>query len=108
MKGFESGVLPERILRLVDPRDRAKLGKAGMTAHEALRKAEVKSERDLHKAIEGLLRVHEIEPIRARMDKLSTINVGAPDFIFSYHGRPIAFEVKLPGGKLTKEQENMK
>ena len=79
-----------------------------MTASEALRKAEVKGERDLHKAIEGLLRVHEIETIRSRMDKRSTINVGAPDFMFAYHGKAIAFEIKLPARSRQRARAVMK
>jgi hypothetical protein len=96
------------MLRLVAPEDRAKLGRAGMTRAEAFAKFTVDTERKLHHLIDSYLRQRGIEPIRSRMDKRSTINVGAPDFMFAYRGKAIAMEVKLPGEKLTKEQESMR
>ena len=93
-------VLPEHILRLVDPRDRARLGRAGPTAAEANAKCTVDNERKLQNLIDSYPRQRGIEPIRSRMDRRTTINVGAPDFMFAYHGRPIAMEVKMPGEKL--------
>jgi hypothetical protein len=96
------------MLRLVAPEDRAKLGRAGMTKAEAFAKCCVDTERKLQNLIDSYLRQRGIEPIRSRMDKRSTINVGAPDFMFAYHGKPIAMEAKRPGETLTKEQEDMK
>src|SRR5215472_629422 len=83
-------VLPEHILRLVDQRDRAKLGRAGMSAAEANTKCTVDNERKLQNLIDSYLRQRSIEPIRSRSDKRTTINVGTPDFMFAYQGRPIA------------------
>jgi len=54
------------------------------------------------------LRQRGIEPIRSRMDRRTTIKVGAPDFMFAFHGHPIAIEVKMPGEKLSPDQERMK
>jgi hypothetical protein len=46
--------------------------------------------------------------IRSRMDKRTANNVGRPDLIFAWPFTPIAMEVKLPGEKLSPEQETMR
>ena len=116
--------LNDRILKLMRPEDRKLFGKAGMTQEEAIKKAQIKSERDLQNQIENYLRLKGIEPIRSRMDKATTNNVGTPDFLFAVGARlyhdphkfdPVvvacAWEVKLPkemGGKdMSDEQRKM-
>lgn len=101
-------ILPEHMLRLVDPHDRACLGKAGLTKAELLERAVIRIEKDLRNQIESWLRLQGVEVIRARTDKRSTINVGAPDLIFAWAGLPIAFEVKMPGEKLDPDQVVMR
>lgn len=94
--------------------DREALGKGGMTAEEALARAEVKNERDLQKQIVALLRLKGIEPIISRMDKRTSNNVGTPDILFAIdvyddpsYDVPCAWEVKFGDGKLSVEQQQM-
>lgn len=96
--------------------DREALGKGGMTAEEALAKAEVKNERDLQRQIVALLRLKGIEPIVSRMDKRTSNNVGTPDILFCVHVEidssswaavGCAWEVKFGDGKLSVEQQRM-
>lgn len=98
-------VLPDSILNKLPNEERAKLGKAGMTAEEAQAKIDLKNERDLQKLIANWLHLHNIPFIQARNDKRSTIAVGWPDFTFPLNGRFVAIEVKFGKGKLRPEQE---
>lgn len=115
-----STVLPEKILRLLSREDRASLGKAGMTAEEALAKADVKNERALQGLIVNLLRLKGIEPLWHRTDKRSAATVGWPDITFSIitgpgtidgvglqRTNPCAWEVKFGPGELSDEQKKM-
>lgn len=100
-------VLPPNILRCLRPEDRKGLGKAGLLPEEALAKMEIKGERDLQKQIVGLLRIKGIEPIVSAFGKKTTNNVGTPDIIFAAELYACAWEVKIPGGKRSIEQEQM-
>ena len=113
-------VLPEKFLRLMSKEDRKSLGKAGMTAEEALAKFVCHSERDLQRTIVQLLRQKGIEPLWHRTDKRSAATVGWPDITFAvqrdwqgvpvYLHRPViacAWEVKFGNGELSKEQKQM-
>lgn len=116
---MKSSVLPPNILKCLRPEDRKSLGKGGLLPEEALRKCEIKSERDLQKQIVGLLRLKGIEPIVSRFGKKTTNNIGTPDIIFSVstfnyaYGPPLpvtvscGWEIKLPTCKSSKEQEQM-
>ncbi len=88
-------VLPEKILRLLSPEDRKSLGAAGMTAEEAMLKAEVKNERALQVLIINLLRLKGIEPLWHRTDKRSAATVGWPDISFAISVASITKEVPL-------------
>ena len=105
---WDSKILPEKILRLLSPADRRSLGKAGLTAEEALQTARIKVERDLQNLIESYFRLRGVFAIRSRMDKKTTTPVGTPDFMLALDGEAIAIEAKLPGEKLTPEQEAMR
>jgi len=70
-------------------------------------KLEIKTEKELQNQIDGLLRLRHIVAIRSRMDKETSNNLGTPDFLFAIRGRAIAWEIKLPGKKLTEEQRKM-
>lgn len=74
-------------------------------------KEEIKSEKQLQEQIASLLRNRGIVFQRSRMDRKTTGTVGIPDFLFALRtypgqqfGRPCAFEVKMPTGKLSDEQ----
>lgn len=100
-------VLPNHILKLMSPEDRAKLGRAGMTADEALAVCVARSEKQLQQQLEAMLTRYGIVPIRQRMDRKSNVALGLPDMFFSVHGNPVAWEVKMPGKSPRPEQEAM-
>lgn len=106
-------VLPDSYLRCMSAKDRKSMGKAGQTAAETLAKADVKTEKDLQKAIISLLRLKGFEPIVSRMDKRTSNNIGTPDILFVTLDLlrasivACAWEVKLPGEQLREEQERM-
>jgi hypothetical protein len=91
----------------MNPDDRKSLGKAGRTAEECYRANVIRLERDLHKQICNDLTRREIVFYHSRTDRKSTIGVGLPDFAFALNGCPLAIEVKLPGEKLTPQQETV-
>lgn len=110
-------VLPDKLLKLVDKRDRHLV--KGKTFDEVMAMAKEKVERDIHDKIEGLLRRLDVVYVHSRMDRKTTIGVGLPDFMFSVvtdtmaHApweivRSVAIEVKLPGEDLDEEQENVR
>ena len=72
-----------------------------------LTKEEIKSEKQLQDQIVGFLERNNTVVIRSRTDKATTTAVGTPDLLFALKGRAIAYEVKLPGKKPTKEQSEM-
>ena len=96
-------VLPDHILRLIDPKDRPK-GKAGMTATEAQAAFAAKSERDLQNLIANELNRRGYWFTRSAMNKRTTNTVGTPDFIFCVNGRFCAVEVKFAKGRVRPEQ----
>jgi hypothetical protein len=112
-------LLPDYFLRCLDPRDRKKLGKGGITAQEAASRAEIKNERQLQGLIVNLLRLRGIEVLWHRTDKKSAATVGWPDLTFSVPNQngthingwlvaiPCAWEVKLPGENLSDKQDSM-
>jgi hypothetical protein len=107
MRGFESKILPDKILRLLSPADRRSLGVAGLTADEALDAARIKSERDLQNLIESYLNLRGVVAIRSRMDKKTRTKKGTPDFMLALRGHAVALEAKLPGEELRAEQADM-
>ncbi len=109
-------ILPESFLRCLSTEDRQKLASGAYSAEEALRRAEIKSERDLQKVIVGLLRMKGIEPNVSRMDKRKTDAVGWPDVTFAVIAGfgiinswdcACAWEIKFGDGQLSKEQQQM-
>lgn len=101
-------IFPPNILKCLRPEDRKSLGKAGLLPEEALRKMEVKSERDLQNQIVGLLRLRGIEPIVSQFGKKTRNNLGTPDIIFAAYGIPCAWELKMPKtGRSSIEQGQM-
>ena len=100
-------LLPDRILNLMSPEDRAKLGAEGVTATEALAKWQGREERKIHDTIERWLTLRQLPYIHARMDQKSTIRKGWPDFTVTNAGRVACVEVKAPGGKVSADQSEV-
>jgi hypothetical protein len=99
------GVLPNHVLKLMEPADRKALGKAGVTAEEAIAKAEARSERQSQRTFSNWLSLRELYFITPRSDKRSTIKPGHPDFTILAGGRVLFIEMKTPAGRLRYEQE---
>jgi len=114
--------LPEKVLRMIDPTERKKLGTGYATASETASRVQLYNERKLHSQIRQLLHLKGIVFFESRMDKRSHGTVGWPDFTFAVLLQkpnkadptnvtcvpvPIAWEVKIPGGKPTPEQQEM-
>lgn len=76
-----------------------------LTSSEAQVQLDGKREKELQENIAALLRQRNIWFVRQRMDRKTTGVVGQPDFLFAIKGRAIAWEVKLLGKYLTKEQD---
>lgn len=114
-------VLPDNILRCMTPEARKALGQK--TAEEVLAQGEAKSEKELQRSIVALLRLKGIEVNVSRMDKRKTDAVGWPDLTFAVDAKwevtwgsvtrccsgilACAWEIKMPQGRLTPEQEAM-
>jgi hypothetical protein len=113
---------PDHILRMIDFAERQKLGKHFRTMNEIQTEGERISERKLHVQIRNLLSLKGIVFLEQRMDKRSRGVKGWPDFTASVViQKPskvdptnvmcvpiaIAWEVKLPGKKLSPEQEEI-
>lgn len=97
-------VLPNNLLKRVDPALRATWGTAGMTAEEAEAAFVAKNEADLQTLIQTMLQRNGVYVVRQRMDKKSNVKVGCPDLLFSVNGQPVAWEVKMPRKKARPEQ----
>lgn len=125
MRGWENArALPEHILKMISPADRAEIGKGATLSEEAIAKYEAKAESDLQKQILALLEGHRgIVVIYSRMDRKATTPLGTPDFLFAVTGRePVepgaesgrettfacAWECKTATGKLDQEQEKFR
>lgn len=126
--GFlDSAAIPDHIARMMSPEDRRKLGKGAITREEAIEKATVRAEKELHEHIRTLLEEHRgIVVIYSRMDRKATTPVGTPDFIFAVVGRAhhgfrgsgneetfkdavfaCAWELKIEDGEQSEEQKEM-
>jgi hypothetical protein len=105
---WDSKLLPDKVLRLLSPADRRSLGKAGLTAEEAVLAGRIKAEKDLQNLMESYFNLRGIVAIRSRMDKATRTKTGTPDFLLAIRGRAIAVEAKLPGKDLEEDQQSMK
>ncbi len=121
-------VIPEAWLKLMSKEDRKAIGQ--MSAEEAFQAFTARSERQLQSQIVNLLRLKGIEVLWHRTDKKSAATIGWPDLTFCVYelapqqvGTPdgtreskilrawqifaCAWEIKMPDGELSKEQEKM-
>lgn len=102
---MKADLLPESFLNKMAAADRKLLGRPALLASERQAQAGLKLEREIHKLIWNELLRRGIFAIHSRTDKRTTNAVGLPDFCMAINGHPVAIEVKLPGEKLTEEQE---
>jgi hypothetical protein len=115
--GIDASSLNDQILKRLDPSGRAlvraAIGRpnAGLTAEEASTKYLRKLERDEQKILVSWLNVQEEDGRLvfdwSRTDKKTTNRKGIPDFRIFRNGRALLGEMKLDGGKLSPEQQEM-
>jgi hypothetical protein len=103
-------VIPNNILRAMDPRDRPK-GNAGLTADQAIQKGASRLERDEQRIYYNWLLSHEREGQLifdwSRCDRATTRRVGTLDFaVHAKMGRTLFLEFKSEGSHLRPEQEH--
>jgi len=99
-----SGPLPENLLRCMDAKDRAPLGASGLTAAEAVHKAQRREERKEQGLFALELSRRALPYVWRQTCARSTASIGTPDFIFTLRGVTWWVEFKAPGGKLSPEQ----
>jgi hypothetical protein len=97
-------LIPDRLVRMLPPEERKRLGRHCMTQEERQEKIDAKSEKVFQDQIASLLRHREIFFGQQRMDRRSNIVIGYPDFWFCYRGVPIALEAKVGSNQQTPEQ----
>lgn len=100
-----TGVIPDHILKLMTKEDRNPMGKAGLTATEITQIFSAKREKEMHDIFSQWLNLNGVPFIHARTDKKSTIAKGAPDFTLIYRGKALCIEFKMPGQKITPDQD---
>lgn len=100
-----TGVLPPHFLDKIDPRDRRALGLRSDA--ERRETAVAKDEREIQKQIANYLRLLNIWFAQSRMDRRTSNTVGTPDFLFCYHGRFVAWEVKCPWSRCLRMEQAM-
>ncbi len=105
--GLDSKNLPQAILSKMSKEARKPLGKAGMTASECQAVQVAKSEAELQKQIQSLLRRRGYIVARQRMDKKSNSQEGLPDIFFACGSKAIFMECKFGKGVLSDEQEKV-
>jgi hypothetical protein len=95
--------LNNRLLELLDPRDRPK-GRAGWTSAEAAQKETTRLEREEQNSFRGWLERREFAYYHSGTHKPTSANLGVPDFIIGCR-IGLAIEFKRKGGRLSLEQE---
>ena len=97
-------VLGDGFLKSLPEAERKRLGRAGITAEEAMRTYKRGKEKDLQKDVIKYCDLHQIYWENDRMDKKTSGKVGRPDFRICYKGCWVGAECKAEGGLLSSAQ----
>jgi hypothetical protein len=97
-------VLPDSFLKALPEPERRKLGKAGITAEEAIVAYSTKKERELQRLVHNWLLSKELYFESDRMDKRTSGKKGRADFRVCCRGLWLSLECKAGTGTLTSEQ----
>jgi hypothetical protein len=97
-------IVTEGFLQAMPPEERKRLGRAGITAAEALATFRQGEEKELQDYCYQWLNANQIYFNSDRMDKRTTGRKGRADFRICCHGLWLSAECKAEGGKLTPEQ----
>jgi hypothetical protein len=87
-------VLPEKFLQSLPEHERKRLGRAGITATEALQTYRRGQEKELQKQIASYLELNQIYYNSDRMDKKTSGKKGRADFRICYRGFWVSAECK--------------
>lgn len=102
--------LTDRLLKLMEPKDRKLLGKAGRTSDEIQAENEAKSEKELHEQFYAFLSRNGFGPtliIHAAMYKKSQLPIGWPDFSILHKGSIMFLEFKVAKNTTSPAQDIM-
>jgi hypothetical protein len=97
-------VLSEGFLQALPEHERKRLGKAGITAAQAIQTFRRGQEKELQKQVASYLDLNEIYFENDRMDKKTSGKVGRADFRICYRGKWISAECKAQGCTLESAQ----
>lgn len=97
-------VVTEGFLQSLPEHERKKLGKAGITAREALQTYQRGQEKDLQKQVASYLDLNQIYYEADRMDKKTSGKRGRADFRICYRGYWISAECKAQSCTLESAQ----
>jgi hypothetical protein len=97
-------VLPEGFLQSLPEHERKRLGRAGITAAQAIQTYRRGQEKDLQKDVIRYCDFHKIYWENDRMDKKTSGKVGRPDFRICYKGFWVGAECKAENGVLSSAQ----
>ena len=97
-------VVTEGFLQSLPEHERKKLGKAGITAREALQTYQRGQEKDLQKQVASYLDLNQIYYECDRMDKRTSGKLGRADFRICYRGYWVSAECKAQSCTLESAQ----
>jgi hypothetical protein len=97
-------VLPEGFLQSLPEHERKRLGRAGITAAQAIQTYQRGKENELQKQVASYLDLNQIYFETDRMDKKTSGKVGRADFRICYRGHWLSAECKAEGGVLDPAQ----
>ena len=97
-------VVPEGFLQALPEHERRRLGKAGITAAQAIQTFQRGKEKELQKQVASYLDLNDIYFETDRMDKRTSGKVGRADFRICYHGQWLSAECKAEGCTLEPSQ----
>ena len=103
--GLDPNNLPDPLLtKIADPKEKRRLGKAGLTTEEGLAKRQKEDENELRERIEGFCRRNKIDPDGGNPAKRSRLRTGRPDLVLTKNNRCLWVEFKVRNNKLTSDQ----
>lgn len=94
----------EGFLQALPEEERKRLGRAGITAAEAMATYKAGQEKELQKDVIRYLDYHQIYWNNDRMDKKTSGKPGRADFRICYKGRWVSAECKAETGTLSSAQ----
>jgi hypothetical protein len=102
-----TSILPENILRHMSAADRKSLGKGGLSAHEAIDRAQAKGEAAMQRQFASYCSLRGLEYLWHRLDRKTGATPGWPDFLVVVSGKVVFIEFKTSKGRLSDDQQRV-